>query len=178
VWPKPHYEPVIGLTYAQETQNGYEYAGGISMLQAGLEKEGMDVIGGIRGRYNGENRNPFNEFEAGSNYARSMASYAILLTYSGFIFDMPKEEIGFAPMHDGKYFWCLDKAWGMFERVETLNVLQVLYGAQKVRRFRMPNMVVNIVTLDGQPVKFRKDGWTVIFDETLTIGEGKSLVFE
>ena len=41
------------------------------------------LIKSIRERHNGENRNPWNEMECGSNYARSMAAYSILLARAG-----------------------------------------------------------------------------------------------
>ena len=48
------------------------------MIMTGLVDEGMTCVEAIRQRYDGERRNPWNEFECGSNYARSMASYALL----------------------------------------------------------------------------------------------------
>ena len=68
--------------------NGYEYAAAIQMIQSGLVDEGMAVVTAMRDRYDGEKRNPWNEFECGSNYARSMASYSLLNAFSGFQFDM------------------------------------------------------------------------------------------
>ena len=46
--------------------------------------EGVTVVKAVRDRHDGIRRNPWNEFECGSNYARSMASYALLNAFSGF----------------------------------------------------------------------------------------------
>ena len=51
----------IPLPYSQETQNGYEWAACIQMIQAGLIEEGMTCAEAIRDRYDGEKRNPWNE---------------------------------------------------------------------------------------------------------------------
>ena len=84
------------------------------MILHGMEREGLQCIRAIRSRYDGMRRNPWNEMECGSNYARSMASYALLLVYSGFMFDMGRNMIGFHPLHqeDGTYFWSLDSGFG------------------------------------------------------------------
>jgi uncharacterized protein (DUF608 family) len=177
-WPEGAYKPAIPIPYAEECMHGFEYAAGIHLIQAGFEKEGIDVVKGIRGRYTGENRNPFNEMECGSNYARSMASYALLLAYSGFSFDMPRGEIGFAPIRDGKYFWSLDKAWGLFEQAGERNTLRVLYGAQELRRFRLPKAAVHRVLLEGMSLTFDTEGAALIFETPVTVKEGQSLIFE
>ena len=118
-WPDGKYKPMIPLPYSQETQNGYEYAAAIQMIQSGLVDEGMAAVTAIRDRYDGERRNPWNEFECGSNYARSMASYSLLNTFAGFQFDMVEGWIGFDPMQssDGRFrcFWSLGTAWGEIE---------------------------------------------------------------
>ena len=90
-------------------------------FKRGFIKEGQEVVEAIRERYDGEKRNPWNEFECGSNYARSMASYALLLAYSGFVFDMTRHLIGFNPVIDDipfRVFWSLDSGWGIFERAQ------------------------------------------------------------
>ena len=94
-WPEDKYKPMIPLPYSQETQNGYEYAAAIQMIQSDLVEEGMTAVAAIRDRYDGEKRNPWNEFECGNNYARSMATYALLNAFSGFRFAMVRGIIGF-----------------------------------------------------------------------------------
>ena len=109
-WPPGSERPAIAAPYAEETWSGCEYQVAAHMIQEGLVDEGLRLVRAVRDRYDGEKRNPWNEFECGSNYARSMASYSLLLAYSGFSFDLTRGKIGFAPvlcakasskMHDG-----------------------------------------------------------------------------
>jgi uncharacterized protein (DUF608 family) len=89
-WPEGKYKPVIPMTYAEETMHGFEYQVACHMIQEGMIKEGVELVKAVRDRYDGRTRNPWNEIECGSNYARSMASYALLNAFSGFSFDMSR----------------------------------------------------------------------------------------
>ncbi|MDR2134987.1 MAG: hypothetical protein LBO76_00020 [Treponema sp.] len=174
-WPAGVRKPVIPVPYSEECMHGFEYQAAVHMIQAGLEKEGLDIVRGVRGRYDGENRNPWNEMECGSNYARSMASWALLLAYSGFSYDMPRLEIGFNPLRDGKYFWSLDKAWGLFERTGESAVLSVLYGTQTLRRLRLGGCGRRRAALGGQELEFKAEGDTLVFERALELREGSAL---
>jgi len=117
-WPEGSVKPAVPLTYAEEAMNGFEYQAAIHMIQEGLVEEGLQVVKAVRDRYDGARRNPWNEFECGSNYARSMASYALLPALSGFEYDMTRGYIGFAPVpreRPYRCFWSLDSAWGVYE---------------------------------------------------------------
>ncbi|GHU06022.1 hypothetical protein FACS1894147_12720 [Spirochaetia bacterium] len=175
-WPDGTYKPVIPLPYAEETQHGYEYEAAICMIQEGLESEGLDIVRGIRDRYTGENRNPWNEIECGSNYARSMASYSLLLAYSGFSYDMTKTEIGFVPIRDGAYFWSLDKAWGIFEQQGNNCSLKVLYGKQELRRIKLGRKM-NGVFMEKTALPFRTEGNILILEKPVSVKEGQTLIF-
>ena len=132
-WPEGRTRPVISAPYSEETWSGCEYQVASHMIQEGLIKEGVELAAAVRDRYDGFKRNPFNEMECGSNYARSMASYSLLLAFSGFTYDMVKAEIGFAPvqLENGIFscFWSLEGAWGVFELTEGCAQLRVLYGS-------------------------------------------------
>jgi hypothetical protein len=54
------------------------------MVALGLVDEGLAIVRALRSRYDGRVRNPWNEYECGSYYARAMASYALLPALSGF----------------------------------------------------------------------------------------------
>ncbi len=111
-WDENVKKPAIPIPYSEEVMTGFEYAYAGSLLQCGMENEALTVVRAIRDRYDGKKRNPFSEIECGASYARAMASYALLLTYSGFRFDMTRGMIGFKPMHDGRYFWSIDGDMG------------------------------------------------------------------
>lgn len=114
-WPEGKRKPVVPAPYSEETMHGFEYQAGIHMILRGLEAEGLAVVQAVRDRYDGARRNPWNEFECGSNYARSMASYALLLAYSGFRSEMARGCLVFKPLHaerSQRFFWSVDAAWG------------------------------------------------------------------
>ena len=46
------------------------------LLGTPAEEEAVRVIRGVRDRYDGKKRNPYNEMECGNNYARSMAAFS------------------------------------------------------------------------------------------------------
>lgn len=144
-WPDGRGKPAIPLTYNTETMTGFEYQAASHMIQEGLLDEGISIIEAIRDRYDGEKRNPWNEIECGSNYARSMASYALLNTFSGFEFDMVKGMIGFNPIEleltDRKYsqfFWSLDSGWGIVEVRDNQVILKLLYGSLSFKMIHLP----------------------------------------
>jgi uncharacterized protein (DUF608 family) len=176
-WPEGVYKPVVPVPYSEECMHGFEYQAAIHMIQEGMEKEGLDIVTAVRNRYTGENRNPWNEMECGSNYARSMASWALLLSCSGFSYDMTRAAIGFAPLRNGAYFWSLDKAWGTFEQDAAKASIQVLYGIQAIRRLTLRSQV-KAVSLDGKPVAFRTEGETIVFENPVMVRAGEGLLFE
>ncbi len=141
-WPAGRNKPTIPVPYAQEAMHGFEYAAAIHMIQRGLVEEGMAVVTAVRDRYDGERRNPWNEFECGSNYARSMASYALLNAFSGFSFDMVKGQIGFDPIMTGEggfgCLWSLDSAWGTFVLTPDRAELHVIEGVLTLSALRLP----------------------------------------
>ena len=182
-WPQGKYKPMIPLPYSQETQNGYEYAAAIQMIQAGLVDEGMTAIAAIRDRYDGEKRNPWNEIECGSNYARSMASYSLLNAFAGFRFDMTRGLIGFDPIRltDGRFrcFWSLDSGWGEFELRPGQAEVRVLAGELNVRAVALPkDFAANVrgVTLGGVHVGYEQDGQELRLTGTVKITAGQALV--
>jgi hypothetical protein len=176
-WPEGIRKPVVPVPYAEECMHGFEYQAAIHMIQEGMEKEGMDMVKAVRDRYSGENRNPWNEMECGSDYARSMASWALIPAYSGFSCDMTRQEIGFAPIRNGAYFWSLDKAWGTFKQDGAEASLQVLYGILEIRRLTLQNRI-KAASLEGKGVTFHTEGETTVFEDPLTVRAGEGVLFE
>jgi non-lysosomal glucosylceramidase len=183
-WPDASSRPSIPLTYSQETQNGYEYAAAGHMIQRGLIKEGMSVVKAVRERYNGEKRNPYNEFECGSNYARSMASYALLNAFSGFEFDMASGLIGFNPVlwktrDKFRCFFSLASGWGEVQIQKTSTELRMLYGKLFLGRINLPFLTkrtVKKVLLGKTEVGFKQINGEILLKRKLTISTNRPLI--
>ena len=182
VWPNDTYQPMIPLPYAQETMHGYEYAAACLMLKEGMIEEGMTVVKSVRDRYDGEKRNPWNELECGSNYARSMASYALLNVFSGFEFDMVQKKLGFNPIQQGakgsKFFWSLDAAWGEVSIDNTSFLLKVLQGKLELKTLNLPFAKVDKASYQNKTFGFSKTEHGVEFSELLVLGQGEILEVE
>ncbi len=181
-WPEEEQKPLIPAPYSQETMNGFEYAAACHMIMVGLVDEGMRCVEAIRHRYDGERRNPWNEFECGNNYARSMASYALLNAFSGFQFDMVNSAIGFQPVQEdnGEFncFWSLDSGWGQFQTASDHCSLKVLYGALILQHINLPSLADTPVvrtTLDGEPVAFEQQDGAITLQTKTQIQAGQTL---
>lgn len=163
--------PAIPIPYAQETMSGFEYAFAGLLISEGFIDEGVSIVKAVRDRYRGFNRNPWNEIECGSNYARSMASFALLPIFSGFRFDMPNGVIGFNPIVSGDFrcLWSLDSAWGRFERNTECTSLTVVSGKIHLNCIELPYIgCVSSVTVDGNRVDFTFENGKIMFDATIT----------
>nr|MCR5040582.1 hypothetical protein [Clostridia bacterium] len=159
--------PAIPIPYAQESMHGFEYALAGLMISEGMVEEGMAIVTAVRDRYRGNNRNPWNEIECGSNYARSMASFALLPIFTGFSFDMPGGRVGFDPILPGDFRapWFLDCAWGEFGRENGATRIRIFGGAPAFGKIALPYIKsVAAVTADGEDVPFD------FSDGVLTVG--------
>ncbi len=116
---------------------GFEYTAAIGMLYEGMEEEGLECIKDIRDRYDGQKRNPFDEAECGHHYARAMASWAGILSESGFQYSAVDKSIKFTDK-PGKYFWSNGSAWGMCEIAkENKATLEVLHGKIELEKLQI-----------------------------------------
>jgi len=59
------------------------------LIAEGIVEEGLTIVETVRSLYDGHTRNPWNEYERGSYYARVMSSYALLIALSGFRYSAP-----------------------------------------------------------------------------------------
>jgi len=174
-WPDPSQKPADPVPYSEETMYGFEYAVASLMIQEGLVEEGLEIVEKVRLRFDGERRNPWNEFECGSNYARSMASYALLNALSGFEFDATRGMIGFSPFRNqerANFFWSLDAAWGMVEFSTEAILLKVLYGSLVLKEFRSTSFRtkgVDRVEIESGDCDFETKDFGLVFRNTLSI---------
>jgi len=120
--------------------HGFEYAAAGQMIQNGMVREGMAIVEGIRARYDGERRNPFDEAECGHHYARAMASWAAVPALTGFHYSGVEKSMTFAAA-PGKHFWSNGYTWGTCSLRRAggrMNVeLSVLQGDLMLSRFAL-----------------------------------------
>jgi non-lysosomal glucosylceramidase len=159
-WPEGAERPAIPVPYSQETMHGFEYAFGSQLMMIGELDKGVEVFGAVRDRYRGHNRNPWNEIECGSNYARSMASYAAVLVLSGFSFDLAAARIAFEPkLHSyGRFrsLWSTGTGWGVVAINDGEARLTVLGGSLTITTVIVCGQAFKAVATDyfgGTPVQ-------------------------
>lgn len=182
-WPEGTDKPAIPLTYNSETMTGFEYQAASHMIQEGLVDEGLSIVQAIRGRYDGEKRNPWNEIECGSNYARSMASFSLLQAFSGFQYDAVAGMIGFAParLENGRFqtLWSLDRGWGTYGQDAEQAAVVVRSGELALRELRLPEALASTitgVTVGGSDVAIEVDGEAIRFVNKAVVSPGNPLV--
>lgn len=136
-WPEGKTRPAIPVPYVTETWTGVEYQLACHMIQEGMIEEGIQLVRSVRERFDGKKRNPWNEFECGSNYARSMSSYSLLLAFSGFQYDGVEKSIGFFPVYPDKFhsFFSCGTGWGEVQFEKDTVVLKLLYGRLELTNF-------------------------------------------
>jgi non-lysosomal glucosylceramidase len=112
-WPNGG-RPDFPFVYSDEVWTGIEYQVATHLAYAGMESEALAIVAAIRKRYDGSRRNPWNEFECGSHYARAMASYGLMLALPGIRIEGEHVTVE----KEGRYFFSGPKGWGQVVKVE------------------------------------------------------------
>lgn len=177
-YPEGKYKPIISIPYTEECMTGFEYSFAGLLISEGYIEDGLKVVKAIRDRYDGEKRNPWNEIECGSNYARAMASFALLPIFSGFEFDLPNKTIGFSPIVDGdfKCFFGLGTAWGDLIRKGNTYKIAVKAGSLDLSQITI-NKSLNVrkLVIDGKVTEFTQKENIVSFNNEKV---KKEIIFE
>jgi hypothetical protein len=152
----PHGRPDNPFPYFTEVMTGFEYTAAVGMIQEGMESEGLKCIANIRARYDGHKRSPFDEAECGHHYARAMASWAAVLTLSGFQYSAVHGRMCFTS-RPGRYFWSNGSAWGectiQKSRGKLSAELSVMAGAVALCKFGLGEEMIDL----GHSVRIETD---------------------
>lgn len=111
--------PAVPFPYFSEVMTGFEYQAALLLIYEGMVEEGLRLIAAIRARYDGERRNPWDEAECGSHYARAMASWGAIPALSGCRWSGVARRLSFAPLLSPQNFACFfsaDGGWGLFRQ--------------------------------------------------------------
>lgn len=143
-WPRGG-RPAFPFVYSDEVWTGIEYQVANHLVYEGMVEEGLQIVRAVRKRHEGQRRNPLNEFECGSHYARAMASWGLVVSLSGFNYDAVDETLHLTPRwtEGGKIrsFFTTNSAWGVFEYRNGQLKLTPVEGELTVKR---------VVTDDGE----------------------------
>lgn len=135
-WPKGG-RPEYPFVYSDEVWTGIEYQVASHLIYEGFVEEGLRITEACRARHDGVKRSPWNEVECGHHYARSLASYGVLLALSGFRCDAVNKTLSFRPMLNRDHFtsfFCCGDGWGLYRQTkdaatgEINREIETLYG--------------------------------------------------
>ncbi len=173
-YPEGTRVPAVPAPYAEEVWTGLEYMMASHLILRGLVDEGLTIVRAARARYDGSNRNPWNEIECGSYYARSLSSYALLNAFIGLSFDARTHEIGFRPARSGDatFFWSAGRGWGEVALAGRTVTITVKGGVLAVARVALP-WLGGDVAVDGVPSQ--REAGTILLDATRILHAGEHL---
>ncbi|WP_082488315.1 GH116 family glycosyl-hydrolase [Microbacterium sp. Leaf159] len=137
-WPRGG-RPAIPFVYSDEVWTGIEHQVAASLLFAGRVDDALRIERALRSRYDGTHRSPWNEIECGNHYARSLASWALLLGASGAQWDAPAATLAFAPATDGPFrsLFTTGAGWGRVEIDDETLTLHLDGGALDLDDLRL-----------------------------------------
>ena len=129
-WPNGG-RPAIPFVYSDEVWTGIEHQLATTLVYEGLIDDALMIERTLRARYDGTTRNPWNEIECGNHYARSLASWGLLLAFSGAQYDAPARSLSFAPAVPGDFasLFTTGHAWGRVEITGDVLTLRVDGGS-------------------------------------------------
>ena len=91
-WPKGEMLS-LPFVYSNEVWTGIEYQVASHLLMIGETEKALKIVRACRDRYDGQIRNPFDEYECGHWYARAMSSYGMLQGLTGVRYDAVTQEM-------------------------------------------------------------------------------------
>ena len=154
-WPKGG-RPALPFPYSDEVWTGIEFQVAAHMIYEGLVEEGLAIVKGVADRYDGARRNPWNEVECGSHYARALASWSVLLALSGYRYSAKEQRMSFAPLLNADNFRCFFAAgsgWGAYsQRAQGASLavrLEVHHGEVPLRFLKLRNDSSAVLTVTG-----------------------------
>jgi hypothetical protein len=105
----------------------------------GFVDEGLRIARTARARHDGVVRNPWNEVECGNHYARSLASWGVLIALSGADYDGASGTLCFDPAVAGEFrcFFSTGSGWGRISLDDNGLELSLAYGTLLLHSLRL-----------------------------------------
>jgi len=190
-WPRGNRE-TFPFPYSDEVWTGIEYQVASHLIYRGFLREGLTIVKALRERFDGLKRNPWNEPECGHHYARAMASWALLLALSGYMYDGRNFTISFKPrINPSKFrsFFITDGGWGTFSQEISRDsfsaTIESLYGKIKIKNIKLDiperfvgKLSVRLIKNESQLLDIILDKNIISLKETIELEEGDLLKIE
>jgi hypothetical protein len=172
-WPNGG-KPTFPFVYSDEVWTGIEYQVACHLISEGFVEEGLTIVKALRSRFDGRVRNPWDEYECGSYYARAMASYDLLRALSGFQYSASKRMLRFSPKlnpTDFRVFFSTARGWGTIRLQEKTLFIEMMEGEMAVD---LIEITFNGETLVLEPHATAREGkvTSIPLGETLTSSFG------
>jgi non-lysosomal glucosylceramidase len=142
-WPKGG-RPSVAERFPDEVWTGVEYEVAGLLLYEGMVEEALKILRGVRARYNGRERSPWNDVECGDHYARAMSSWTVVEGVSGLRYNADDRFLSFAPKTTPENFRCFfltAHGWGTFDQKirgqSQVDSLTAAYGRVKLRTLEL-----------------------------------------
>lgn len=134
-WPKGEMLS-LPFVYSNEVWTGIEYQVASHLMMIGEKEKALDIVKACRSRYDGQVRNPFDEYECGHWYARAMSSYGMLQGLTGIRYDAVTQEM-FIGSSGGDFtsFIATETGFGNIGMKNGKPFLNTVYGEITVKNF-------------------------------------------
>ena len=129
----------LPFVYSDEVWTGIEYQVASHLMLMGKVQEGLEIVRYCRHRYDGQVRNPFNEYECGHWYARAMSSYGLLQGLTGVRYDAVEKALHVdSKLGDFTSFISVNTGFGTVRFSKGKAIVQPVYGSIEVKK-----MIIN-----------------------------------
>lgn len=137
-WPKGD-KLSIPFEMSSEVWTGIEYQVASHLIFTGQVEKGLEIVRTCRDRYDGRNRNPFDEYECGHWYGRALSSYSLMQALTGVRYDAVEQVMYIdSRIGDFKSFISTETGFGSIGLENGQPFCTVYYGDIPIRKFDLP----------------------------------------
>jgi hypothetical protein len=141
-----------------------------------LDVIGLVILTGLRARYDGSRRNPYNEIECGDHYSRAMAGFSVLDAWTGAWYDAWAGHLRIG-LGAERYPLIAGRGWGEVTTSARTASFRCLGGEVPLTQVSVPAGVIGTVRVDGRPVTVETaaGGQLVKLGDPVSVPEGGSV---
>ena len=156
-WPRGG-RPRIPFIYSDEVWTGVEYQVATHLIYEGFVDEGLEIVRAVRERHDGIRRSPWNEAECGNHYARSMASWGVLVALTGTHWNGSTGSLRLAPHRAAtvagsfRCFFSSAEGWGEVVADPHGAEIRLLWGTLRLNEAAVDHPELGLFVLDRPTV--------------------------